>query len=113
MHERFSVKRVEGLQAKQQRLLYVKAHMPQLEAEAKEELMLSCLYAMQATLSNLHGADLEQAKEMIWSAAKDATPLPRRAGKGLLRSVLLWLAQKNLVFTSRLLNFLISIHVLT
>lgn len=113
MHERFSIKRVEGLRAKQQRLCYLKLYMPQLEAEAREELLFSCLYAMQASLRSLEGAQLQKAKDMIRSAAKDAIPVPFREGRSRLRSVLLKLAQKDLELSSRLLNFLIDIHILT
>lgn len=113
MHETFSIKRVEGLQAKQQRLHYLRSRMPQLETEAREELMLSCLYAMQASLKKLDGVELQKARDMIRSAAKDAAPVPKREGRGRLRSVLLKLAQRDLERTSRLLNFLMDIRILT
>lgn len=113
MHERFSVKRVEGLRAKQERLHYVKNQVPQLETEAREELLLSCLYAMQASLKSLEGTQLQQAKTMIRSAAEHAMPIPQRDGRGKKRAFLLKLAEKNLELTGHLLNFLLDIHVLT
>ena len=113
MHEQFSVKRVGGLRAKQQRLAYIQTNMPRLEGQAREELMLSCLYAMQASLRKLKGEDLQRAKDMIRSAAEDAMPVPAGEDRGKLRKALLWLAQRDLVLTGRLLNCLTDLHILT
>lgn len=113
MHEGFSLKRVESLEAKLQRLEYLKEHMPQLVTEAKEEMVMACLYSMQSSLRALKGTERELAKQLIYSTMRKALPLPEREGRSKLRRVLLWMTQRNLVATSYLLNFLIWMHVLS
>lgn len=113
MHQTFSIKRVESLRAKQERLEYLKQRMPQLENEAKEDLVMTCLYVMQGSLRSLKGAERERAREIIEKAMADAVPLTIDPAHSGMRKLLLKLAQKNLEGTARLLNFLIDIHVLT
>lgn len=113
MHQRFSLKRVESLEAKLQRLRYLEEHMPTLTGEARENLVMACLFLMQASLRSLKGEELAKAKELIRSAMEAACPVPHREGRSKMRGLLLKLAQKDLESTSRLLNFLIRIHVLS
>lgn len=112
MHQSFSLKRVEALQAKQQRLVYLERRMPELVGEAKEDLMMACLFLMQSSLRFLKGEELEKAKQLIHNAVADAQPIPSRKERSLMRNLLLRLSQWNLEATSRLLNGLIRIHVL-
>lgn len=113
MHQAFSLKRVQGLWAKQQRLEYLKVHFPELVFEAKLELAFNCLYAMQGSLRSLKGEDLEKARALIRTIWADAMPLPEGEQISLKKKILLALAQKDFEGTCRLLNFLIDIHVLT
>lgn len=113
MHEGFSIKRVQSLDAKRQRMAYLKQHMPQLESEAKEDLVMSCLFVMQGSLRSLKGEELAGARELIGETMKEAVPLSISPEHGKMRRMLLKLAQKNLGLTARMLNFLIDIHVLT
>lgn len=112
MHQKFSLKRVESLDAKLQRLAFLEERMPTLVGEAREELVLACLFLMQSSLRYLHGEELEKAKKLIAEAMKAALPLPESSDQSSKRKVLLKLAQYNLEATSRFLNFLIRIHVL-
>ena len=112
MHQPFSLKRVQGLWAKQQRLGFLKECFPGLVSEAKVELALSCMYAMQGSLKSLKGDQLAEAKALIRKVWEDALPIPEEGLSGK-KKLLLKLAQKDLEKTSRLLNFLIDIHVLT
>ena len=112
MHQRFSLKRVEALQAKQQRLVFLEQRMPELVGEAKEDLTMACLFCMQSTLKALHGEDRKKAKTLITEAMKDARPILPQEGRSRMREILLKLAHWNLEGTSRLLNVLIRLHVL-
>ena len=112
MHQKFSLKRVESLEAKLQRLAFLEKRMPALVGEAREELVLACLFLMQSSLRYLKGEELDKAKKLIAGAMKTVVPLPKSTAQSSKRRVLLKLAQYNLEATSRFLNFLIRIHVL-
>lgn len=112
MHQQFSLKRVEALQAKQQRLVFLEQRMPELVGEAKEDLTMACLFCMQSSLRALQGEDRKKARELIAGAMKDARPILPREDRSRMRSALLKLAHWNLEGTSRLLNVLIRLHVL-
>ena len=113
MHGSFSLKRVQSLDAKQQRLAYLRKHLPALENTAKEDLVMSCLYIMQESLRWLKGEELAQARQLIREAMRETKGLPGENISGTMRRLLVKLSQKNLTFTAKLLNFLIDIHVLT
>lgn len=113
MHQAFSLKKVEGLRAKQQRLAYLQTHMPSLEYEAKVDLLLSCVYAMQGSLQCLKGSELESARSLIRDVMTDVVPLSTSETLSKKKNFLLTMAQKNFEGTCKLLNFLIDIHVLT
>lgn len=113
MHQRFSLKRVEALQAKQQRLEWLREFMPSLEQEARADLIMTCLYVMQGSLKSFRGEQLQQAKAMIAAAMASAAPLKWNSSFSKMRNLLLLSAQIHLGLTARALNFLIAIHVLT
>ena len=113
MHKPYSLKRLQGLYAKQQRLEYLRERMPGLVYEAEFDLFFTCLYAMQGCLKSLGREDLHQAKEIIRSIVAQITPLEPNPEASKKKNVLLKLAQINFEGTCRLLNFLIDIHVLT
>ncbi|MBO7253349.1 MAG: glycosyltransferase [Oscillospiraceae bacterium] len=113
MHKPFSLKRLQGLQAKQQRLAYLKEKLPQLEYEAKFDLFFSCLYGMQACLKNLKGEQLKTGCEMIHGIISDCIPLEGNPQASKLKNVLLKMAQIHLEGTAWLLNMLIDLHILT
>ncbi len=112
MHQGFSLKRVEALQAKQQRLEWIHRQMPSLEEEARADLIMTCIYVMQGSLKSFHGGELKQAKAMMAAAMEDASPLKWNGGFSQMRNLLLQAAQIHLGLTARLLNVLIAIHVL-
>ena len=106
MHQTYSLKRLEGIRAKQQRLQYLKENMPSLAYEAETALFFFCIYAMQMSLQYLSGEELETARRTIQSAVKALTPLKvsrRLSLKGNLRLVL---AQISFEGVCKLQNFL-------
>lgn len=113
MHQKYSLKRLEGLTAKQQRLEYLKKHMPALEPFAREELLMACLFGMQGSLKCLSGDELEKAKKQIHSTLQAVMPVPISGKNSIKRKLLLYFAQRHPEGTARVLNFLIDIHVLT
>ena len=113
MHGGFSIRRVQSLDAKQQRLEAVKQKLPELENTAREDLVMTCLFVMQESLRHLKGEELVRAKGLIRDAMADALPVKPDPENGRLRRILLGMAQRNPEITARLLNFLIDIHVLT
>ena len=112
MHEGFSLKRVQSLEAKQQRLTYLSRRMPELVEEAKEDMVMTCLFIQQESLRTLKGEELSKASCLIREAMEGVIPLQSTPENGKLRRILLPLAQKDLEATARLLNFLIDIHIL-
>lgn len=113
MHGRFSLKRVQSLDAKCQRLAYIREHLPQLENLAKEDLIMTCLFVTQESLRSLKGQELEQAEELIHKAMADTEGFVLPPEAGAFRKILLKSARSQRKFTARILNFLIDIHVLT
>lgn len=113
MHAKFSLKRVQSLDAKQQRLAYLQEHLPELENLAKEDLVMTCLFVMQESLRSLKGGELARAEKMIREAMTGTQGLTVDSGAGTLRKLLLKMARRDLKFTAKLLNFLIDIHILT
>ena len=113
MHQGFSLKRVESLSAKQQRLSWIQDNLPQLENEAKQELLMACLLFMQESFQDLRGPEQKQARKRIHEVVRDAKPLTLSRELPRLRRYLLTMAQWNLEATARLLQFLTAIHVLT
>lgn len=113
MHKPYSLKRLQGLEAKQERLEYLQKRMPGLVYEAKFDLFFSALFAMQGCLKSLAKEDLPKAREIIHAATAQVMPLESNPEASKMKNMLLKLAQVNFEGTSRLLNFLISIHVLT
>lgn len=113
MHQRYSLKRLEGLTAKRQRLELLKEKMPELVPLAREELLMACLYGMQGTLKHLSGEDKETAKSLIHRIAAKNGPVPMDRENSMKRKLLLFCAQRWLEPTAKVLNFLIDIHILS
>ena len=113
MHGRFSLKRVQSLDAKRQRLRYLQEYLPQLENTAKEDLVMTCLFVMQESLRSLKGAEFEEAEKLIRQAMADTAGFEPQGDVGRMRKILLTMARKNLKATAKILNFLIKIHILT
>lgn len=104
MHKPFSLRRLETIYAQQQRLEYLKTHMPPLEYEGKAYLFLACLFAMQMSLRYLSGADLETARGILRKAVSEITPLAVSRKLPVKKNVLLVLGQISLEGTCRLKN---------
>ena len=113
MHKAFSLRRLQGLYAKQQRLEYLKEYIPSLEYEAKFDLLFTCMYCMQESLRWLKDGELQTARKTIRAIVEEIAPLESNPDASRMKNILLKMAQRNFEGTCKLLNFLIDIHVLT
>ena len=96
-----------------QRLRYFEERFPGLVREAKADLLMTCLGAMQGCLRSLHGEELKTARAKLNEVLLRIAPVEIPEGMPLKRKLLLKAAGKNLEQTARILNFLIDIHLLT
>ena len=113
MHKPYSLRRLQGLDAKLQRLSYFEQNYPGLVWDAKADLLMTCLGAMQGCLRSLKGEELETARAKLNAVLLRITPLELPKAVSVKRRVLLKAAQTNLERTAKVLNFLIDIHLLT
>lgn len=112
MHKPYSLRRLQGLDAKLQRLTYFEQRFPALVWEAKADLLMTCLGAMQGCLRSLKGEELEAARAKLNVVLTRITPLELSKAVSVKRRVLLKAAQTNLERTAKVLNFLIDIGLL-
>ena len=113
MHKPYSLRRLQGLDAKLQRLGYFEQRFPGLVREAKADLLMTCLGAMQGCLRSLKGEELETARGKLSEVLMKIVPVEIPEGTPLKRKLLLKAAGKHLEQTAKALNFLIDIHLLT
>lgn len=106
MHQTYSLKRLEGIRAKQLRLQYLKEHMPSLVYEAETALFFFCIYAMQMSLQHLSGKELETARSTIRGVLEELTPLKVSRKLSLKGNLRLVLAQISFEGVCKLQNFL-------
>lgn len=113
MHKPYSLRRLQGLDAKLQRLGYFEQRFPGLVREAKADLLMTCLGAMQGCLRSLNGEEMDAARKKMNEIMTQITPLEIPEGTPAKRKLLLKAAGKHLEQTAKALNFLIDIHLLT
>lgn len=113
MHKPFSLRRLDGLRAKRQRLGYLRERMPAVVYEAELDLYMSCLYAMQGCLQNIKDEELEAGREIIGNTLGDVTPLRIDKKLPFKKKLLLVASQRSFEGVAKMLNFLIRIHVLS
>lgn len=113
MHKRFSLARLQGVAAKEQRLDYLKAHMPTLVPVAKRDLFFTCLYGMQGSLDSLSPEDQEVARTLLNNAVRQLRPLAPGRELSPGKNALLMAGQLSLEGTAKFLNRLIRLGVLT
>lgn len=113
MHQPFSIKRLQGLEAKLQRVEFLKKNMTTLVQDAKLELFYSCMLYMRASIRYLQGEEQKNAKKLIHKILDDIAPVSPGSGISMKKKVFLKMAQMDFMGTCRLLNFLTDIHVLS
>ena len=113
MHKPYSLRRLQGLDAKLQRLGYFEQRFPGLVREAQADLLMTCLGAMQGCLRSLNGEEMDAARKKMNEIMTQITPLEIPEGTPAKRKLLLKAARSHLEGTAKILNFLIDIHLLT
>ena len=113
MHKAFSLRRLQGLEGKMQRLAYLQQRMPELVYEAKFDLFFTAMFMMQSCLRSMKGQQLQQARQYIREVLQQITPLEPHPGESARKNLLLKLAQIHFEGVCRVLNLLIDLHILT
>ena len=113
MHKPYSLRRLQGLDAKLQRLGYFEQRFPGLVREAKADLLMTCLGAMQGCLRSLNGEEMDAARKKMNEIMTQITPLEIPEGTPAKRKLLLKAARDHLEGTAKILNYLIDIGLLT
>lgn len=108
MHQNFTLKNLEGIQAHGVRLEYLRQNMPELVYEGRVGLLFACIYAMQMSLRFLKGEKLETARRMIHQTVSEVTPLRPSSKNTFKGNVWLVLAQISFEGTCRLQNWIES-----
>ena len=106
MHEKYSLRRLEGLHAKAERLSFLKEMFPALVRDGKLILFFSCMHAMQMCRKYLSKAEQKQAWEEIREILRQAGPVALAEGSGVKEKV--WIAMSKVSFrlTCDVRNFL-------
>ena len=112
MHKPYSLRRLQGLDGKIQRLSYLESRFPTLVPEAKADLLMTSLAAMQGCLRSLSDAEMETARRKLAEVLSRIESLEIPEGTSAKRRLLFSCARRNLEGTAKCLNFLIEIHLL-
>lgn len=106
IHQRYSMARIAGLHAKQQRVEFLKAHMPALMDAGYVNLYFTCMYAMQMSLLTFSGEELDNACGVIRDVLKQIPPLRLKAIRGILEKIWYLMSVVSFDGTCRLRNYL-------
>lgn len=105
MHKTFSLRRLQGIQARRERLEYLKEKMPELAYEASVNLYFFCIYAKKMSMRYLKGEELSQAEAVIRQTVAELGPVGPSGSNA--RSVNFWLILSRISFDGvcRLQNY--------
>lgn len=106
MGEGYSLRRLDGLEAKVLRSSFVQHSFSEIAQEEKADLLFSCVYHMQMSMRFLNGAELEEAESRIRKIMADLRPVRNFRGMKLKQCVWLYSAQLSLKATCGLRNYL-------
>lgn len=106
MHEGYSLRRLEGLYAKAERLAYLKERFPALVREGKLILFFSCMHAMQMCQKYLRKEEQEMAWARIREILEKAGPVALKDGFSGKEKVWIGMSRVSFRMTCRVRNFL-------
>lgn len=106
MGKRYSLKRLDILEAKYERLKYIEKYFPELVGEAKWDLWFSNMYSTQMSLLFLPSEEYLHARQKIFRIRKNIKPVPILKNVSIKQKV--WFVLSNLCFeiTCHLRNIL-------
>jgi glycosyltransferase involved in cell wall biosynthesis len=107
MGSKFSIARLDIVEAKLQQQEFVEKNLPQLATSSKCDLWFCCIYALQMSKVHLQGSDLAKAAAIVKNAVKKY-PLNSDDKKHLSGKNKLWMSmfKKMPAFTVKLRNLL-------
>ncbi len=106
MNRPYSLRSLQWLEARDQRLAYIRERMPSLEYQCRVDLFFRCLFAMEGTILHLTGEDRKIAEEKIRKIRDSLLPVKCSRENSMKTNIWLVLAQLSFEGTCRLQNFL-------
>lgn len=108
MAETYSLRRLDAVEAKRQRLDYVEKEYPMLADCARTDLLFTCMYHGQLAMKDLSGEDKKQAMARIRAIVEECPIPPREAMRKLPLTHRCWLrlAKANLLMACQVRNML-------
>lgn len=106
MGNKYSLKRLDALEAKRERLKYIERKFPQLENLSKLDLWFSCMYSMQMVIQFLTPIEFKNAQQKIDTALKSVGEIHDLKDMGLKQKAWYFLSKISFEKTCRLRNFL-------
>lgn len=107
MGESYSKKRLDAVEAKARRQVYLDEHFPCLSSKARANLLFTCLYHGQLSQKALKGIDRKSAlcylKNII---CRNRLPLAQMGNRLFSHKLWLWLSQRSFPLTCFLRNIL-------
>ena len=97
MGEGYSLKRLDALEAKAERLEYIQIHFPALLGQAKQNLWFSCMYALQMIKKECFTEDVAVA-EIIIKSILHRHPVQLRYADSKSFKQLMWLSMAKISF---------------
>ena len=97
MGEKYSLKRLDAVEAKCKRQDYFKTYFPELESKGRIDLWFTCLYHGQATLRALKRKEKTQALETL-NDVIDKYPIGKGDIKGLKKVHRIWILLEKISF---------------
>ena len=106
MHRMETLRALEGMEAKRQRLAYLKERMPALVPEGKLSLLISCMYTLQGGLRTLQGEKLEILRRGVRESLAEIWPLSLSRDFSWKDNLWILLAKVSFEGTCRLRNLI-------
>ena len=104
MGEGYSLKRLDAIEAKQQRLEFLKKEFPELDMPAGKDLVFSCMYHGQKAVKHLEGPEKQQAMDQL-AAIVNGMPL-ETTGLSATHKCWIALAKRNFGLCCKIRNLL-------
>ena len=105
MHNLDSNKRLQVIEAKQERLSYLKTYMPELEITARIDIVFSCLYQGQKLLAEQEGKNSDLVmKSLEDTCRKEMVSKKERRDMKLTHRFWFWMAERSFETTCRIRN---------
>lgn len=105
MNEKYSMKRLDAIEAKQERLAFVQENFSALTSIASNDLAFSCMYHCQAAIRQLNKAQRKKAIKYL-SSVLQSCPMLNKNELSLNQNLWINIAKINLPFACRIRNLL-------